>query len=75
MGVKRADNRKLDEIRVEVGVKESLKKKLVTRRLIWVGHVERIGDEKPAECRCPESGGKKEERKTRIAMEIALKVT
>ena len=33
-------------MRVEVGVKESSKKKLV--RITWVGHVEKIGDEKLA---------------------------
>ena len=31
VGVKRADKRRLDEQRVEVGVKESFKKKLVRR--------------------------------------------
>ena len=36
MGVKRADKRRLDELRVEVGVKESVTKKLVRNRLKWV---------------------------------------
>ena len=47
VGVKRADMRRLDEMRVETGVKESIEKKLV--RGTWVGRVERIGDEKRAE--------------------------
>ena len=46
MGVKRADKRRVDELRVEVGVKDSFKKKLVRSRLTRAGHVERRGDEK-----------------------------
>ena len=38
----------MDEQKVEDGVKESLKKKLVRSRLKWAGHVERMGDEKLA---------------------------
>ena len=37
-------------------------------RLKWVNHVERIGDEKLAEIRCSESGGKKEPRKNNNLM-------
>ena len=37
MGVKRADKRKMDEKRVEVGVKEHFTKTLV--RSTWAGHV------------------------------------
>ena len=48
VGVKRADKRRMYELRVEVGVKESFKKKLVRSRLTWAGHVERMGDEKLA---------------------------
>ena len=33
---------------MEAGVKESVKKKLVRRRLKWAGHVEKMGDEKLA---------------------------
>ena len=33
---------------MEDGVKESVKKKLVRRRLKWASHVERMGDEKLA---------------------------
>ncbi|KAK2178508.1 hypothetical protein NP493_541g02090 [Ridgeia piscesae] len=40
VGVKRADKRRMDELIVEVGVKESVKKKLVRSGLIWPGHVE-----------------------------------
>ena len=55
-------------MRVEIGVKESFKKKLV--RSTWAGHVEKIGDENLAgkDSRCPESGGETEARKTEIAM-------
>ena len=45
--VKRADGRRIDEMRVEVGLKESFKNNiLVKSKLTWAGHVERIGDEK-----------------------------
>ena len=37
MGVKKADKRRIDELRVEVGLKESFKKKLVGSRLIKMG--------------------------------------
>ena len=33
-------------VRVEVGVTDNFKKKLVRSSLIWVGRMERIGDEK-----------------------------
>ena len=48
MGVKRADKRKMDEKRVEVGVTENVKKQLV--RITWAGLVmwEKIIDEKLA---------------------------
>ena len=36
----------MDEMRVEVGVKECSKKKLVSRT--WAGHVEKMADEKLA---------------------------
>ena len=39
MRVKRADKRRMDEMRVEVGVKDSSKKKLV--RSTWAGHIEK----------------------------------
>ena len=39
---------RMDELRMEVGVKESSKKKLARSRLIWAEHVERMGDEKLA---------------------------
>ena len=38
--------REMDELRVEVGVKENVKTKLVRNRLTWAGLVERIRDEK-----------------------------
>ena len=46
MGVKRADERRMGEMRLEIGVKESCKKKFV--RSTWAGHLERMGDEKLA---------------------------
>jgi len=50
----------MDELRVETGV-------------TWASHVEQIWDEKPAERRCPESGGEMNARKTEIAMEDCIK--
>ena len=55
VGVKRADNRRMEELGMEIGFKESFKKKLVKSRLKWVGRVERTGDGKLAESRCPDS--------------------
>ena len=43
VGAKRTDRRRMDELIVDVGVKESFKKKLVG---IMDGHVERMGDVK-----------------------------
>ena len=48
IGDKRADQRKVNEIRVEVGVKGSFKKKLVKSRPSWASHVNRRGDERLA---------------------------
>ena len=48
MGVKRADKRRMDELRVEVGGKEGFKKTLVRSRLTRAGHVDRMGDGKLA---------------------------
>ena len=45
MGVKRADKRRIDELRVEDGVMETFKNKLVSSGLKWAGHVERMRDE------------------------------
>ena len=44
MGVKRAAKRRMEELRVDVGVKESIKNQLVRSRLKWPEHVERMGD-------------------------------
>ena len=41
--MEKADKRRIDELRVEAGVKKS-----VDSRLKWVVHVKRFGDEKPA---------------------------
>ena len=46
--VKRADKRRMEELRVTVGMNESFKKKFVRSMLIWTGHVERMGDGKLA---------------------------
>ena len=48
VGVKRADKRRTDELRVEVGVKDNFKKKLARNCLTWAGHAEMMGDEKLA---------------------------
>jgi len=56
MGIKRVDKRRMEELRVEFGVEENFKKKLVRNLLKWVGHVERLGYEKwQREQICPES--------------------
>ena len=41
---KRADERRQDELRVEVGVKATLKKRLERSGLDWAGRVESMGD-------------------------------
>ena len=48
MGAKRADKRRMDELRVEVGRNESFKKTLVRNGLTWAGHLERMGEKKTA---------------------------
>ena len=48
MGVTRVDKRRMDELRAEVGLKESFNKKLASSRLTWAGYVERMGDKKLA---------------------------
>ena len=60
--------RRVDELRVEVEVKDSFKKKLVRNRLKWAGIVERMGDDHICkEIRYLESGGENEARKTENA--------
>ena len=49
--MKRADERRTDELRMTVGVKECFKKKFVRSMLEWIGHVERMGYGKLAESR------------------------
>ena len=69
MGVKRADKRRLDEVRMEVGVRGCFKKKLVRSRLKWAGHVERRGDGKLAKkANVQKMEWKKEARKIENAM-------
>ena len=52
-----------------IGGKTSFKEKLVRRRLKWAEDVKRMGDEKLAQSRCPDSGWKKE-KKTDNAMGV-----
>ena len=40
MVAKRADKRRMDELSVEVGLKEGFKKKLVRHRLLWAVNME-----------------------------------
>ena len=49
VGVRRADDRRMNELGVTFGVKDRFKKKLVRNRLKWTGHVKRMGDEISAE--------------------------
>ena len=49
MGSKIADKRRTDELSVEVGVKENVKKKLARSSLTWADHAESMEDEKLAE--------------------------
>ena len=47
-GVKTAEKRRMDELRVEVGLEESSIKKLMRCRLKWAIYFERMGDGKLA---------------------------
>ena len=67
------DERRIDELRVKVGVKECLMKKLVRSRLKWASHVERREDEKLAEIRCPERGRKRRRGRLRMRWEDGFK--
>ena len=49
-GVKKIDKRRMEELREEVGVKESLTRKLVRSQLKWAGHVERMEVNKESGC-------------------------
>ena len=44
--ITRADRRRLVELREETGVQMSLTKRLMRSRLQWVGHVERMADDR-----------------------------
>jgi len=46
VGIKRADKITMNELRVEVRVKVTVIKVLVRSILKWVGHAERLGDDK-----------------------------
>ena len=75
VGVKTADKRRVDELRVEVGVKERFKKKLVRSSLTRAGHVERMGDEKLTRRTYAQKMDGTEVRKIEIAKGIVLKET
>ena len=59
MGLKRADTRRMRELRVEDGVKEIVTKTLVRIKLKWAGRLERMGYENLAK----KSGAQKVEGK------------
>ena len=65
--------KRMGEIKVEFGLKESLKNKLVMNRLTQAGHVERMTDEKLAKSRCQESAREKEARNTKTDMGDCIK--
>ena len=72
--MKGADKRRMDELRVEVGVKESFKKKLARRRKKWAGHVERMGDGKLAKRADPQKvEGKGKRGRPRMQWEDSVK--
>jgi hypothetical protein len=62
----------MDEMRVDVGVKESFKKKLVSLHglVMWKNRRWKTGKES----RCPKSGGKWRRGRTKLRWGIALKV-
>ena len=64
--MKREDKGRMDELKVEVGVKESFKKKLV--RLKWARYVKRIGDEIFSKRADTKSGGENQARKIENVM-------
>ena len=45
-GVKRVDNRRMEELREEVGGREILTRKLVRSQLKWAGHVKKMERER-----------------------------
>ena len=72
VGVKRADKRRMDELGMQVGMKESFKKRRVRRRLKWAGLVvEGMGDEKLVELQKVE--GKRRRRRSRMRREDCVK--
>ena len=46
MGVKRVNKRRMEELREEVGVKESFGRNMVRSRLEWAGHMGRMEGER-----------------------------
>ena len=76
MGVKRADKRRTGELSVEVGMKESFKKKLMRNRVIWTGRVEIMGDAKQAKrADTKKVCGKRRRERAKLRRRIALKET
>ena len=68
VGVNSVDKRRMDGLRVEVGVKES-QKTLVRSWLKWAGHVERIKMKNRQRNQMPKTWRRNEARKTENAME------
>jgi len=73
LGVKTADKRRLNELRAEVGAKDSFKMKLWRSKLNRAGHVEGMGDEKLAEIRCLGCGGKRTRERPTMRLEDCVK--
>ena len=72
VGVKRADKRRTDGLRVEVGVKDNVKKKLARNSLTRVGHAEIMGDGKLAKrADAQKVEGKRGERGLKLRWGIA----
>ena len=63
----------MDELRVEVGVKESFKKKLERSRLKWTVHVERIGDKNWQRSDAHNVEGKRRRRRRGMRWEDCVK--
>ena len=56
----------MEELKEEVGVKDSFKRKLVGSRLKWAGHVERIEGKINEESGCAQSEGRRRRRRRPI---------
>ena len=63
-GVKRVDQRRMDNLREELSIQTSLMGRLMNSRMKWAGHVERMNADGQGWHMCPSGEGKEEERKT-----------